>query len=54
LPGEPARSIDEFEMSKQRGGRERGRYLRAWLRREPDRCRDKRPENGKGSAIGVG
>jgi len=29
-------------------------YLRAWLCRKPDRCQDKRPENGKGSAISVG
>ncbi len=41
-------------MSEQRGGREREGYLRAWLRREPDRRQDKRPENGKGSTIGVG
>ena len=46
--------MDELEVGKQCGGREREGYLRAWLRREPDEYQDKRPENSKGSAIGVG
>jgi len=46
-----ARSIDELEVSKQHGSREHEGYLRIWLDREPDRFQDKRPENGKGSAI---
>ena len=46
-------ALDELEMGKQRGGREREGYLHGWLRPEPDGCQDKHPENSKGSATGV-
>ena len=46
-------ALDELEMGKQRGSRERKGYLHGWLHCKPDRCQDKHPENSKGSATGV-